>query len=91
MTVTVLLTGRLAKEAHGRTRYEVDGPTVEAALQALPAAGVLLRGDELRPFATGRSSAWLRSTPATASVSAVPTTEEVPRMTAELYISAASA
>ena len=49
MTVTVLLTGRLAEETHGRTRYEVDGPTVEAALQALPAAGVLLSGDELLP------------------------------------------
>lgn len=48
MTVTVLLAGRLAEQAGGLTRLEVDGPTLEAVLQALPVAGAVLQGDELR-------------------------------------------
>ena len=51
MTVTVLLPSLLAAQAGGINRFEVDGPTVEAALQALPVADLLFDHDgALRPL-----------------------------------------
>jgi molybdopterin converting factor small subunit len=49
--VLVLLPSLLAAQADGRKRFEVDGPTVDAALRALPIADLLF--DEhgaLRPL-----------------------------------------
>ena len=48
MTVTVLLSGLFAERAGGQRRFDVDGPTVEAALQALPVADLILLAGELR-------------------------------------------
>jgi sulfur-carrier protein len=49
VTVTVLLPSLLAAQAGGQKRFEVDGPTVEAALQALPVADLIFEGHgELR-------------------------------------------
>jgi molybdopterin converting factor small subunit len=51
VTVTVLLPSLLAAQAGGTKRFELDGPTVEAALQALPVADLLLSEDgSLRPL-----------------------------------------
>ena len=51
MSVTVILPGLIADHADGRRRFEVDGPTVEAALQALPVADLVIDGaGELRPL-----------------------------------------
>jgi molybdopterin synthase sulfur carrier subunit len=49
--VTVLLPSLLAAQAAGVNKFEVDGPTLEAALQALPIADLLFDGGgELRPL-----------------------------------------
>jgi sulfur-carrier protein len=47
----VLLPSMLAAEAHGRKKFDIDAPTVEAALRALPVANLVFdeRG-ELRPL-----------------------------------------
>lgn len=51
MTVTILLPSLLATQAGGVKRFEVDGPTVEAALRALPVADLLFDHDgTLRPL-----------------------------------------
>ena len=51
MTATVLLPSLLAAQAGGQARFEVDGPTVESALQALPVADLLFDElGELRPL-----------------------------------------
>jgi molybdopterin converting factor small subunit len=50
VTVTVLLGAALADAVGGRERFEVDGPTVETALQALPVADRILLDGELRPL-----------------------------------------
>jgi molybdopterin converting factor small subunit len=50
MTVTVVLPSLLAEQAGGQKRFEVDGPTVEAALQALPVADLVLDDGALRPL-----------------------------------------
>jgi molybdopterin converting factor small subunit len=51
LTVTVLLPSLLAAQAGGMRKFEVDGPTVEAALQALPVADLLLDADgDLKPL-----------------------------------------
>ena len=50
MTVTILLPSLLAAQAGGIRKFEVDGPTVEAALQALPVADLLLEAGELKPL-----------------------------------------
>jgi len=51
VTVTVLLPSLLAEQAGGRRRFEVDGPTVEDALQALPVADLILHdGGRVRPL-----------------------------------------
>jgi molybdopterin converting factor small subunit len=49
--VTVLLPGLLADQAGGRKSFELDAPTVGAALRALPVRDLLFdaRGD-LRPL-----------------------------------------
>jgi molybdopterin converting factor small subunit len=49
--VSVVLPSLLAAQAGGQRRFEVDGPTVEAALRALPVADLLF-GDAgaLRPL-----------------------------------------
>lgn len=41
MTVTVLLPSVLAEQAGGPRQFEVDGPTVEGALRALPVADLV--------------------------------------------------
>jgi molybdopterin synthase sulfur carrier subunit len=49
--VTVLLPSLLATQAGGTKRFEVDGPTVEAALRALPVADLIFGEDgALRPL-----------------------------------------
>lgn len=49
--VTVVLPGALADQAGGRRRFDVDGPTVEAALRALPVAALVIdESGELRPI-----------------------------------------
>ena len=51
MAVTVLLPGLLADQAGGRKEFEVDAPTVGAALRALPVRDLLFdEGGELRPL-----------------------------------------
>lgn len=50
VTVTVLLVRRDAEQAVERQHFEVDGPTVEAALQALPVADLVLLDGEIRPL-----------------------------------------
>lgn len=51
MGVTVLLPGLLADQAGGRKSFELEAPTVGAALRALPVRDLLFdeRGD-LRPL-----------------------------------------
>ena len=39
--ISVVLPSLLAAQAGGRKRFEVDGPTVEAALRALPVADLV--------------------------------------------------
>jgi molybdopterin converting factor small subunit len=41
MGVTVLLPGLLATQAGGRSRFEVEAPTVGAALRGLPVADLI--------------------------------------------------
>jgi molybdopterin converting factor small subunit len=49
VTATVRLPPGLAAQAGSQESFEVDGPTVEAALQALPVADLLFDADgELR-------------------------------------------
>ncbi len=49
--VEVVLPSLLAAQAGGRKRFEVDGPTVEAALRALPIADLIFADDgALRPL-----------------------------------------
>jgi molybdopterin converting factor small subunit len=49
--IAVVLPSMLATQAGGRKRFEVDGPTVEAALRALPIADLLFDEDgALRPL-----------------------------------------
>src|SRR5207244_631317 len=49
--ISVVLPSLLATQAGGRKRFEVDGPTVEAALRALPIADLILAEDGvLRPL-----------------------------------------
>ena len=49
--IAVVLPSLLATQAGGRKRFEVDGPTVEAALRALPIADLLFDGaGALRPL-----------------------------------------
>ena len=49
--IAVLLPSLLAAQAGGRRRFEVEGPTVEAALRALPVADLLFGDDgALRPL-----------------------------------------
>ena len=49
--VLVLLPSLLATEAGGQNRFEVDAPTVGAALRALPIRNLLFdEHDELRPL-----------------------------------------
>jgi molybdopterin converting factor small subunit len=49
--VTVLLPSLLATEAGGQNRYELDAPSVGAALRALPIRNLLFdEHDELRPL-----------------------------------------
>ena len=51
MAVTVLLPGLLADQAGGRKEFELDAPTVGAALRALPVRDLLFdEGGELRPL-----------------------------------------
>lgn len=51
MSVTVVLPGALADQAGGQRRFDVDGPTVEAALRALPVSELVIDGSgELRPI-----------------------------------------
>ena len=51
MAVTVLLPGLLADQAGGRKEFELDAPTVGAALRALPVRDLLFDdGGELRPL-----------------------------------------
>jgi sulfur-carrier protein len=51
VAVTVLLPGLLADQAGGRKAFEVDAPTVGAALRALPVRDLLFdEGGELRPL-----------------------------------------
>jgi molybdopterin converting factor small subunit len=48
---SVLLPSLLSAQAGGRRRFEVDGPTVEAALRALPVADLLFDdAGALRPL-----------------------------------------
>ncbi len=47
--ISVVLPSLLATQAGGQRRFDVDGPTVEAALRALPIADLLFGDDgELR-------------------------------------------
>ena len=49
--VTVLLPGLLADQAGGRKEFQVEAPTVGAALQALPVRDLLFNErNELRPL-----------------------------------------
>lgn len=49
--VVVLLPSLLATEAGGQNRFEVDAPSVGAALRALPIRNLLFdERDELRPL-----------------------------------------
>jgi molybdopterin converting factor small subunit len=49
--VTVLLPGLLADQAGGRKEFELDAPTVGAALRALPVRDLLFdERDTLRPL-----------------------------------------
>lgn len=49
--ISVVLPSLLAAQAGGRKHFEVDGPTVEAALRALPVADLLFDGaGGLRPL-----------------------------------------
>jgi molybdopterin converting factor small subunit len=49
--VTVLLPSLLATEAGGQNRFELDAPSVGAALRALPIRNLLFdERDELRPL-----------------------------------------
>ena len=49
MAVTVLLPGLLADQAGGQKEFELDAPTVGAALRALPVRDLLFdERDELR-------------------------------------------
>jgi molybdopterin converting factor small subunit len=49
--VTVLLPSLLATEAGGQNRFELDAPSVGAALRALPIRTLLFdEQDELRPL-----------------------------------------
>lgn len=51
MAVTVLLPGLLADQAGGRKQFELDAPTVGAALRALPVRDLLFdERDVLRPL-----------------------------------------
>ena len=51
MAVTVLLPGLLADQAGGRKEFELDAPTVGAALRALPVRDLLFDdGGVLRPL-----------------------------------------
>jgi len=51
MAVTVLLPGLLADQAGGQKEFELDAPTVGAALRALPVRDLLFdEQDELRPL-----------------------------------------
>jgi sulfur-carrier protein len=51
VAVTVLLPGLLADQAGGRKEFELDAPTVGAALRALPVRDLLFdEGGELRPL-----------------------------------------
>jgi molybdopterin converting factor small subunit len=49
--ISVVLPSLLATQAGGRKQFEVDGPTVEAALKALPIADLIFADDgSLRPL-----------------------------------------
>ncbi len=49
--IAVVLPSLLATQAGGRKRFEVDEPTVEAALHALPVADLIFdNGGNLRPL-----------------------------------------
>lgn len=49
MAVTVLLPGLLATQAGGKNRFEIDAPTVGAALRALPISDLVFdESGELR-------------------------------------------
>ena len=51
MAVTVLLPGLLADQAGGRKEFQLEAPTVGAALQALPVRDLLFNErNELRPL-----------------------------------------
>jgi molybdopterin converting factor small subunit len=51
VAVTVLLPSLLATEAGGQNRFELDAPSVGAALRALPIRNLLFdEHDELRPL-----------------------------------------
>jgi molybdopterin converting factor small subunit len=51
VAVTVLLPGLLADQAGGRKEFELEAPTVGAALRALPVRDLLFdEGGELRPL-----------------------------------------
>jgi molybdopterin converting factor small subunit len=51
VAVTVLLPSLLATEARGQNRFELDAPSVGAALRALPIRNLLFdEHDELRPL-----------------------------------------
>jgi sulfur-carrier protein len=51
VAVTVLLPSLLAEQAGGQKQFELDAPTVGAALRALPVRDLLLdERDELRPL-----------------------------------------
>jgi molybdopterin converting factor small subunit len=51
MAVTVLLPGLLADQAGGRKQFELEAPTVGAALRALPVRDLLFdERDVLRPL-----------------------------------------
>ncbi len=51
MAVTVLLPSLLATEAGGQNRFELDAPSVGAALRALPIRNLLFdEHDDLRPL-----------------------------------------
>lgn len=49
--ISVVVPSLLAAQAGGRRRFEVDGPTVEAALRGLPVADLLFDDEGgLRPL-----------------------------------------
>jgi molybdopterin converting factor small subunit len=51
VAITVLLPSLLATEAGGQNRFELDAPSVGAALRALPIRNLLFdEHDELRPL-----------------------------------------